>query len=99
MNVLEALRKVEKDLPGIRKANNQAVDRAELEVLLGQTFQAFRAQVNTAFTQLIEKLGLRGNLDARDHAETAADRLLRTLADLTLPGDDETDGHASPTDA
>ena len=83
MSVLEALRKVEKDLPGIRKANGQAVERAEMEAAIGQTFQAFRAQVNVAFRHLIEKLGLGDDLDAQDAATTASERLLRTLSDLT----------------
>ena len=58
MLVIEALRKVEKDLPGIRKANNQVVDRAWLEVAIGTTFAAFRKAARREFTRLIEKLGL-----------------------------------------
>ena len=85
MNVLEALRKVEKDLPGIRKANNQAVDKAELDVVIGQTFQAFRSQVNVAFLRLIDKLGLGDNPEAVAVAEKATERLLRTFADFSPP--------------
>lgn len=89
MSVVESLRKVEKDLPGIRKANDQAVDRAELEVALGQMFQAFRAQVNVAFVRLIEKLGLGDDADAVEAAESATERLLSTLAmpSLVAAGD------------
>ena len=89
MSVLEGLRKAEKEFPGIRKANNQAVDRAEMEMLLGQTFQAFRAQATIAFTRLLEKLGLGGNLEAKTEAEKENERLLRTLATLALPGDED----------
>ena len=99
MQVLEALRKVEKDLPGIRKANNQAVDRAEMEVLIGQIFQAFRAQSNNSFVRLIEKLGLGGDPDAQREAEVENERLLRTLANLALPGDDDTAAPPPTADA
>ena len=99
MSVLEALRKVEKDLPGIRKANDQAVDKAEMQVVIGQTFQAFRVQANTAFHQLIEKLGLGDNPDARRAAENATERLLRTLADFKVrsaDSDDVADASSEP---
>ena len=89
MSVLEALRKVEKDLPGILKANNRAVDRADMELVIGQIFQAFRAQAVVAFTRLIEKLGLGADPDAQDAAVTEQERLLRTLAGLKLPGDED----------
>ena len=90
MDVLEALRKVEKDLPGILKANDKAVDKATMQVKIGQTFQAFRAQANVAFHRLIEKLGLGADPDARDAAEVETDRLFRTLSELKVSND--TDG-------
>ena len=88
MSVIETLRKVEKDLPGIRKANDQAVDRAELEVFIGQTFQAFRKQTNVAFFRLIEKLGLGDDPDAVTAAETATENLLRLLENFDFKSDD-----------
>ena len=98
MSVLEALRKVEKDLPGILKANNRAVDRAEMEIVIGQIFQAFRAQTTVAFGRLIEKLGLGTDPDAQTAAESEIERLLRALAALKLPGDED-DAVAAPTSA
>ena len=99
MSVLEALRKVEKDLPGILKANHRAVDRAEMELVIGQVFQAFRAQTHVAFTRLVEKLGLGADPDAQDAAGTEQDRLLRTLAGLKLPGDPDDPDASGPTPA
>ena len=89
MDVLEALRKVEKDLPGILKANDKAVDKAEMQLKIGQMFQAFRAQATVAFRRLIEKLGLGADPDAQDAAEAETDRLLRTLGELKFPGNAE----------
>lgn len=64
VSVLEALRKLEKDAPGIRKANDLTVDVAEVEAIWSTKTAAFRAAANNLPGRAAGKLtGRRHNYD------------------------------------
>jgi len=83
--IIETLRKVAKDEPEIRKANELTIDRAEVEAAIGQIFQSFRGAANNLPGRAASKLlGLREHGEILDVLEREIEVLLRSLADVTL---------------
>ena len=101
--LIEALRKVEKDAPEIRRLNGLTIDRAEMEAAVGTIFQSFRTAANNLPGRAAGKLvGLTERDDVLDVLEREINVLLRCLTDLTLAAVDQADTEeplADPVDA
>lgn len=83
--IIDALRKVAKDEPGIRRSNDLTYDRAEVEAAVSQIFQALRASINNFPGRAIGKLaGLKDDEEKLDVLTRECEVLLRNLADTTI---------------
>ncbi len=93
---LEALRKLEKDAPGIRKANDLTVDVAEIEAIWGMKMAAYRAAANNLPGRAAGKLtGRRLNYDDIVAVlEEEISDLFRALVDVAETDDEEDDAPA-----
>lgn len=105
--IIEALRKLEKDAPDIRRANDLSIDRKEMEAALGHIFAAFRAAArNLPHRASAKLLAARTREEFVQVLEIEVEVLLRTLTDISTTaasGDtefkDSADGdHAAPTE-
>ncbi|HEV7405188.1 MAG TPA: hypothetical protein VGO11_19750 [Chthoniobacteraceae bacterium] len=102
MGVVEALRKLEKDAPDIRKQNRLTIDRSEAEADIAQTFNALRAAINNLPPRAAAKLeGIIDRDEIEQILEREAEVLLRTLVDLifaALEGEELPQRPADPAD-
>lgn len=82
LGIIEALRKVAKDEPEIRKANDLTVDKSEIDAAVGQVFAAFRqASRNLPSRAAAKLIGLREHDEILDVLEREVEVLLRSLVE------------------
>ncbi|MDR3406363.1 MAG: hypothetical protein P4L99_28015 [Chthoniobacter sp.] len=85
LGIIEALRKVAKDEPEIRKANDLTVDKSEIEASVGQVFAAFRqAARNLPARAAAKVIGLRDHDEILDVLEREVEVLIRTLVEIAV---------------
>lgn len=86
VGVIEILRKLAKDEPGIRKANDLTVDKSEMEAGLGHIFNGFRVALRNVPPRVAALLEGR----AREHdeivelLENEIEVVIRTLVNFTI---------------
>ena len=81
--IIEALRKLSKDEPDIRKANDLTIDKSEVEACVGHVFAAFRTAARNLPTRAAAKL-----LASRSREETV--EILTTEVEILIRTLDET---------
>lgn len=84
--IIEALRKLAKDEPDIRKANDLTIDKSEMEATLSALFAAFRMAARNLPTRAAAKL-LAVERSREDYVailNAEVDVLLRTLTDIAV---------------
>jgi hypothetical protein len=85
VGIIEALRKLAKDEPDIRKANDLTVDKSEVEAAMGHIFNGFRLAARNLPGRATAKLvGLREHEEIIEVLEREVEVLLRALATSAL---------------
>lgn len=83
--VIEPLRKLAKDEPEIRKANDLTVDKSEMEAAVGHIFNGFRTAARNMSSRAAEKIvGLKDYDQIVTVLEKEVEVLLRSLVKLTI---------------
>ena len=83
--VIEPLRKLAKDEPEIRKANDLTVDKSEMEAAVGHIFNGFRTAARNLASRAAEKIvGLKDYDSIVGVLEKEVEVLLRSLVKLTI---------------
>ncbi|MHA3773651.1 hypothetical protein ACXR0O_19115 [Verrucomicrobiota bacterium sgz303538] len=83
--LIDFLRKLEKDVPEIRRANGSAIDKAETEAAIGQVFQAFKAAGNNMPGRAARKVvGLTEYDEVVEILTAEWETVCRALVDVTL---------------
>lgn len=85
IGVIEPLRKLAKDEPEIRKANDLTVDKSEMDAAVGIIFAGFRAAARNLPQRAAAKVvGMKVHEDIVEVLEKEIEVLLRALTQLTL---------------
>jgi len=83
--VIEPLRKLAKDEPEIRKANDLTVDKSEMDAAVGHIFNGFRTAARNMSSRAAEKIvGLKEYDEIVSVLEKEVEVLLRSLVKLTI---------------